>query len=179
MALTLGTILALLSIAVAVYPFVRRRFGVAGEGNGPAAREVAAPDTATDVAGPELGAIYDAINTLRLERDLGNIPEGLYREQLNGYRWQAALVLRAYVQSYVQTEAEAQTQSGDSDWALEEEIRVARAGLRQADSAGTGVTRCPNCARPMPAGAAQCPECGVEGEPQTLSDAASGQQERD
>ena len=170
MALTLGTILALLSIAVAVYPFVRRRFGVPGEGNGPAVGEVAAPDTATDAAGPELGAIYDAINTLRLERELGNIPEGLYREQLNGYRWQAALVLRSYVQT------EAQAQAVDSDWALEEEIRVARAGLRQDSD---GVTRCPNCARLMPASAALCPECGVEGEPQTLSDAASGQQERD
>ena len=170
MALTLGTILALLSIAVAVYPFVRRRFGVAGEGNGPAAGEVAAPDTATDAAGPELGAIYDAINTLRLERDLGNIPEGLYREQLNGYRWQAALVLRAYVQ----TEAEAQAQAVDSDWALEEEIRVARAGLRQ-DS--YGLTRCPNCARPIPAGAGQCPECGVEGEPQLPDNTVPGRRE--
>ena len=168
MALTLGTILALLSIAVAVYPFVRRRFGVAGEGNGPAAGEVAAPDTATDVAGPELGAIYDAINTLRLERDLGNIPEGLYREQLNGYRWQAALVLRAYVQ------AQTQAQAVDSDWALEEEIRVARAGLRQ-DS--YGVTRCPNCARPIPAGAGQCPECGVEGEPQLPDNTVPGRRE--
>ena len=78
---------------------------------------------------------------------------------------------------YVQTEAEAQAQAVDSDWALEEEIRVARAGLRQADSAGTGVTRCPNCARPMPAGAGQCPECGVEGEPQLPDNTVPGRRE--
>ena len=55
-------------------------------------------DTTSEVdaglAEDELAEIYRAINTLRLERQLGNIPEGLYREQLNGYRLRAAQVLR-------------------------------------------------------------------------------------
>ena len=114
MAITIGAILALLSIAVAVYPFVRHRLGFANAANNPAT------DKAADAADGELEAVYAAIRTLQLERELGNIPEGLYREQLDGYRLQAALILRERQQSL------------DAETSLEEEIRLARATLRPA-----------------------------------------------
>ena len=147
MALVIGGILALLGIAVAIYPFVRHRFFAE-----PAGSEDGEVDTATSadaaLAEDELAEIYDAIRTLRLERELGNIPEGLYREQLNGYRIKAAQALRNRELA----------PGNDEDWALEEEIRVARSGLF---STGQGGFLCPNCGRPVLAGLAECPECGT------------------
>lgn len=132
MALIIGTILALLSLGVAVYPFARRRLGLdkaarAAEDGGTDGAETesesaAGPDTAS------LADIYAAIRTLQLERELGRIPEGLYQEQLNDYRRQAALALRRQEQE----SAAAAPAGRDADAALESEIQAARAGLRRA-----------------------------------------------
>ena len=145
MALTIGAILALLAIAVAVFPFVRHRlFGQ------PLAEGRSAPDVedagSVEYGPEELEEIYQAISTLQLERELGNIPEGLYREQLNSYRIAAARLLRGL------------DPARGGDWALEEEIRVARSGLggREVPS-----RPCPNCGRPVSIHAGDCPECGV------------------
>ena len=128
MALIIGTILALLSLGVAVYPFARRRLGLdkaaraaAGGTDGAETETAAGPDTAS------LADIYAAIRTLQLERELGRIPEELYQEQLNDYRRQAALALRRQEQ-----ESAAAPAGRDADAALEAEIRAARAGLRRA-----------------------------------------------
>ena len=147
MALVIGGIIALLSLAVAVYPFLRSRFF--GEAGGAESAEVAVESVVGEtLAEDELEEIYRAIGTLRLERELGNIPEGLYREQLNGYRIRAAQALR-----------DRQLAEGDDEnWALEEEIRVARSGLY-----GSSENRfpCPNCGRPVLGDLAECPECGA------------------
>ena len=153
MALTIGAILALLGIAVALYPFLRYRFFGQSTFDDLAPPDVAAADVA-EAAPEELEAIYQSIRTLQLERELGNIPEGLYREQLNGYRMQAARLLR---------ELEQKSASG-GDWTLEEEIRVARSGLYGGPAGGLP---CPNCGRPAPAGAGDCPECGAALPPQS------------
>ena len=147
MALVIGGILALLGIAVAVYPFARRRFF--GEPAGDDAGKVDAESfTGARLAEDELAEIYRAIGTLRLERELGNIPEGLYREQLNGYRLRAAQALR-----------DRELAPGDDeDWALEEEIKVARSGLY---GSGEKSFPCPNCGRPVVAEMTECPECGA------------------
>ena len=130
MALIIGTILALLSLGVAVYPFARRRLGLdkaaraAAGGTESAETEIeSGPDTAS------LSDIYAAIRTLQLERELGRIPEGLYQEQLNDYRLQAALALRRQEQ---EQQAAAAPAGRDADAALEAEIQAARAGLRRA-----------------------------------------------
>ncbi len=166
MAITLGAILALLSVAVAVYPFLQRRFfGTSASEMRDAFSEEVGREGGVEGGAktPEpsdgLQSIYDAIRTLQLERELGNIPEGLYREQLNGYRMQAALVLR---------ERDA-FRSGNPDPSLpdpslEEEIKLARAGLYSPSGGGFA---CTNCARPIPAGNENCPECGVAAPKQT------------
>jgi hypothetical protein len=142
MAIIIGTLLTVLSILVVVYPFFRTRWpglddtGAAGGAYGNA------PDTL------DLDAIYDSIRTLQLEHQLGNIPEGLYQEQLRGYRLQAAAALRD----------QAALEARDEDWTLEEEVRVARAGLHRLNGA---TARCPNCGTPVVAGADQCGECNV------------------
>ena len=139
MALIIGTILALFSLGVAVYPFLRRRRD--GDGSAQDDRDglPAAGAGGDATAGPDsIDSVYDAIRTLQLERELGNIPEGLYREQLDDYRRQAALALRQQAMAQVQAPAEAPDTEQDTesdaeeDAALEEEIRLARAGLGSA-----------------------------------------------
>ncbi len=134
MALIIGTILALFSLGVAVYPFLRRRRVRAGSSQ--ADRDGLPVAAGGEVAaGPDsVDSVYDAIRTLQLERELGNIPEGLYREQLDDYRRQAALALRQQAMAQVQAPAEAPDTEPDAeeDAALEEEIHLARAGLGSA-----------------------------------------------
>ena len=140
MALIIGTILALFSLGVAVYPFLRRRRDKAGDGSAQADRDGLPATAGGDAAaGPDsIDSVYDAIRTLQLERELGNIPEGLYREQLDDYRRQAALALRQQAMAQVQAPAEAPDTEPDNEpdaeenAALEEEIRLARAGLEAA-----------------------------------------------
>ena len=72
MTLIVGAALALFSLVIVAYPFLKSRI-VAGVSRGPAA---------TGDAAPELEPLYDAIRTLQLEYQLGKIPESLYREQL-------------------------------------------------------------------------------------------------
>jgi hypothetical protein len=141
----------LLSIGVVLYPFVKR---------GAALRQAPSPDPNPESPdeGPEIEAIYDAIQILHLEHQLGNVPQGLYREQLGAYRRQAALALRR------QTELMDQ----DDDRVLEQEIMLARASLPlspsgPATSLGNGSTAtCPNCGASFGVGQARCPQCGVE-----------------
>ena len=138
MAIIIGLSLLLLSIGVVVYPFWKQRRG---------APTVTAPGAYPLEA--DLQPVYDAIRTLQLEHQLGNIPLGLYREQLQDYRIQAALILRG------QAEAAAE----DGDWLLEQEIEVARAALSQVNgSAGA----CPNCGAVLDLEWPQCPECSAE-----------------
>ena len=132
MALVIGTVLALLSVAVAVYPFARRRLGWDKGDNAAATAAAAAveksPESAADTA--SLADLYAAIRTLQLERELGSIPDELYREQLADYRIQAALALRQQEQAAGGLGIEPPA-PGDAE--LEREIRAARAGLHRAE----------------------------------------------
>lgn len=130
MALVIGTVLALLSVAVAVYPFARRRLGWDKADNATAAAAAGA-DTESGSDTASLADIYAAIRTLQLERELGSIPEELYREQLADYRIQAALALRQQEQAAGSPGIEPAAPRDDE---LEIEIRAARAGLRRPDS---------------------------------------------
>lgn len=148
MALAIGAIIALLAIMVAAYPF-RRRKAANEAGNG------LQPDDGSELIaehfdGPDqLDTIYESIRTLHLEREIGNIPDGLYREQMNLYRREAALLLRDYERKHTGN------LDRDLDWALEEEVKVARASL----NASAGSDR-PSSSRSRPAsmGATDCPE---------------------
>ena len=125
MALAIGAILALLAVMVAAYPFWRRYNSgdsVDEENSGAATESSAGPNTGLETLDP----IYEAIRTLQLEREIGNIPEGLYREQMNLYRRQAALLLRHHERE----QAKSPDGAVGLDWALEEEVKVARAALR-------------------------------------------------
>lgn len=131
MALVIGTVLALLSVAVAIYPFARRRLGW-DKGDNAAATAAAGVETEPGADTASLADIYAAIRTLQLERELGSVPEDLYREQLADYRIQAALALRQQEQAAGSLGIEPVTLE---DAELEREIRAARASLRRTDSA--------------------------------------------
>ena len=139
MGFVVGAALALFSVAIVAFPFLKSRWRTWGEG----------PVAAAVPEAPELEPIYEAISTLRLEHELGHVPEQLYREQLQGYRLQAATALRRRLRE----------QDGDPDWAMEQEVLAARAALRKAGEA-SGL--CPSCGAASVPGGGGCPECGAE-----------------
>ncbi len=138
MTVIVGAALALFSLVIVAYPFLKSRMAAVGS-QGP---------TNTAEAPPELEPLYDAIRTLQLEYQLGKVPENLYREQLTAYRLQAASVLRQRVQE----------RAGAPEWVLEQEVLVTRAALR-----GTvgGPRACPNCRSVVGPELVACPECGA------------------
>ena len=142
MAVVVCLALALLSIGVVVYPFWRRRAAPAT-----APPEALSPDLVQSEA--DLNAVYDAIRTLQLEHQLGNIPLGLYREQLQDYRLQAAAILRD----------QAETAARDDEWLLEQDVGLARSALSYTNGAAI---QCPNCGAPAAQGWRECPECSAE-----------------
>jgi hypothetical protein len=146
MAIFIGAALALLSIAVIVYPFVKSR----------AADRARASRAGADFETRNLDTIYEAIRTLQLEYQLGNVPQGLYQEQLDSYRTQAALALKQQMEA----------QTSDEDWSLEQEM-LARSGLAQVN--GHAIP-CPNCGATVSVALTQCPECSSElGPPDKIS----------
>lgn len=100
-------------MAVLIYPFATARRN---------SRQVQSGDGRLDTQA-HLEEIYAAIETLRLEHQLGNIPQDLYQEQLNGYRLEAAKALRL----------KSQMGSSDLDILLEQEILAVRTSLEVPD----------------------------------------------
>ena len=126
MAIIIGAVLSLFSLAVLLYPFFKaRRAGLApGRPEG------------SDESPPELESVYQAIQTLQLEHQLGRVPEGSYEELLDAYRLEAAEILRA--QALARDASQDTDGSGDSEEAaLEREILLART-LISGGSISTG-----------------------------------------
>lgn len=90
-AIVLGGALAVFSLIMAGYPVLRDAFfrPASRDGGDGALAE------AGDDAGVGLESIYDAMDTLELEYQLGNLPEAEYRRQLQAYRLEAAGVIKA------------------------------------------------------------------------------------
>lgn len=120
MSVLIGVLLALLVIAVVIYPFVRSRF----QPRPPMA--VVSPDPG------RLDTVYEEIRTLQLEYELGSIDEREYQEQLRDYRLQAAAILHEQGRS-----------RQEMDLLMEEEITVARGaiGMERGSPEGTGDDR--------------------------------------
>ena len=149
MAVIVCLALALLSIGVVVYPFWRRRSAPATP-----PPEALSPDLVQSEA--DLNAVYDAIRTLQLEHQLGNIPLGLYREQLQDYRLRAAAILRD----------QAESAARDEEWLLEQDVGLARSALDYTNGAAI---RCLNCGASAAPDWRECPECSAELRPYTVA----------
>jgi hypothetical protein len=122
MSLLLGAALAILSIAVVVYPFLKSR----------GRRQPGASGQEAGASVTELESIYESIRTLELEHQLGKVEEAAYQEQLRAYRWQAAEALRQQI-------PERDHRLRDADWQLEQEILSARGALNTHNPEASGV----------------------------------------
>ncbi len=130
MAIIIGTVLCLLSIAVLLYPF----FKASRPGLVAGTLENAGLENAGD-SPQELESVYQAIRTLQLEHQLGRVPDGSYEDQLNTYRLEAAEILRtrALAQTIGKDASEDGGASAESEEAaLEREILLARAPIAPA-----------------------------------------------
>ncbi len=113
MAILLSVVLIVLSACVVVYPFLRHRNPVANDG---LTQDGGAPDR-------EMESLLEDMRILRLDHQSGNIPDGLYQEQLQAYRLQAANHLRR----------QAQAQPGGADLELEQEVLMLRLSSQAQD----------------------------------------------
>ena len=113
MAILFSVVLIVLSACVVIYPFLRRRNPAADDG---VTQDAGAPDR-------EMGSLLEDMRILRLDHLSGNIPDGLYQEQLQAYRLQAAIHLRR----------QAQAQPGGADWELEQEVLILRLSSQVQD----------------------------------------------
>ena len=75
MAILLSVVLIVLSACVVVYPFLRHRNPVANDGM---TKDAGTPDR-------EMESLLEDMRILRLDHQSGNIPDGLYQEQLQAY----------------------------------------------------------------------------------------------
>ncbi len=110
MAFLLAAVLIALSVGVVIYPFLKRRDSVTGDG----------PADVAATTDREMEAIVEDMRILRLDHQAGNIPDDLYQEQIRAYRLQAASHLRQ------QTEGQLE----GADWELEQEVLMARLSLQ-------------------------------------------------
>ena len=109
-AFIIGAALALLAGVVVLLPFLRAR---------PAAETPPADVSAAEGVRLQREGLYRALETLRLERELGQVDAQEYTRQLEDYRRQAALLVRA--QEQLSGQADAATA------ALERAVQAARA----------------------------------------------------
>ncbi len=126
MAIIIGAVLCLLSIAVLLYPFFKARRA------GSVAGTLENAGLESDGGSPqELGSVYQAIRTLQLEHQLGRVPDSSYEEQLDAYRIEAAEILRSLaLKKDVHLDPGVSEESEEA--ALEREILLARARIAPA-----------------------------------------------
>ena len=119
MALAFAALLAVFAVAIVLIPFFR-------------SSKKADPFTPHDTESlrSQREAIYKALETLRLERALGQVDEGEYQRQLQEYRRQAAVTLRQ--QERVEGDQD------ELDALLEQEVLAARAKLQEQDTPPEG-----------------------------------------
>ena len=110
MAILISILLAVLIIAVLLYPFVKAR----RRGRPPSVQN------SSIELGSQRHTIYEEIKTLQLERDLDKVEEDDYQHSLQQLRLQAAAALR--------DEEQLRKKLLEVEQALEEEIQAARRG---------------------------------------------------
>ena len=113
MAILFSVVLIVLSACVVIYPFLRRRNPAVDDG---LTQDAGARDR-------EMESLLQDMRILRLDHQSGNIPDGLYEEQLQAYRLQAAIHLRR----------QAQAQPGGADRELEQEVLMLRLSSQAQD----------------------------------------------
>jgi hypothetical protein len=161
-AILVGAALACFSLVMVGYAFFRGDSPTPG--SSPAGKEAAPPLEPASDDGVGLDAIYDSIDTLELDYQLGNVPEDQYREQLQGYRLQAAVAVKSLLERG----------EAPPELLLEQEVLAARSSgthrhafpqsaVEPVEIPGPveGWRACPQCDAPIPPDDAPCPHCGA------------------
>ncbi len=119
-AIVIGAVLAVAAVVVVLLPFVR-------------ARRDAEPALPFDAEGVRVQreALYRALETLRLERELGQVDGEEFERQMREYRRTAALLVRE--QERLLGEAVASGEAATPDDQLEREVQEARAHLQRME----------------------------------------------
>lgn len=138
MILLVAAVLVILSVGVVAYPFLKNRFPATSNDEPPGRQPYST----------EVDAALDAIRTLQLEHQLGNVPEELYREQLQAYRVQAASSLRQEMEGL----------GLEEDRELEQEVLM----TRLAAGGDGGRNLCFGCGRALGEDTLVCGACGRE-----------------
>lgn len=163
----LGGLLALFSLAVVGYSFLR----------GTGAPDAAAPSDAAGTPAAESGelpleSLYDSLETLQLEYRLGNLPEAQYREQFESYRRQAAAIIKRQLESG----------AADPELRLEAEVLARRGLLPQlapADEFETGPPPSDTAnARPGDSDTDNTPDSSADGQPPASENAPAAADDR-
>jgi hypothetical protein len=117
--LAFSALLAVIAVAIIAIPFFRT----------PKKEDAFDPHNA-EALRSQRESIYQALETLRLERELGQVDDQEYQRQLREYRRQAAIALQA--QERVEGDQE------ELVALLEEEVLAARARLQKDDEQPKG-----------------------------------------
>ena len=155
-AILVGAALGVFSLVMVAYSFFRDSSASSGQAQSSHASVSASDD------GVGLDSIYDSIDTLELEYQLGNLPEAQYHDQLQAYRLEAAAVIKSQLEQG----------AAPPELLLEQEVIAARAELRSAEPAertrpetAEGWQVCPQCDAPIPTALGQsggvCPHCSA------------------
>ena len=122
-ALVVGGALAVVAVVVVLLPFFRGRRDAGGVEAAASAYDPSTGSGRAEGARVQRESIYQALETLRLERELGQVDEAEYERQAGEYRRMAALLVR---------EQERLLAEGASD-GLEHEVAEARERLRRME----------------------------------------------
>ena len=141
-AILVGAALACFSLVMVGYSFFRNR---------DSQQEPAPTSTTQNDDGVSMDSLFDSIDTLELEHQLGNVPDEQYRQQMQAYRQQIAIAVRD------------QLEQGQAppELVLEHEI------LRARSSVPDSWRSCPQCDAPLPVslngefGRSSCPHCNA------------------
>ena len=139
----LGFLLALAAAALLAWPLIRSRR------TSPLPRR-SAFDALSDVR-RQRSQVYDDIQTLGLDRELGHVTADRYSESLEAHRLRAALLLRQ--------EEEIITALAPRMNEIEDEVLA----FRQASGSVLTTIECEVCGHPQDADAPLCPRCATDG----------------
>lgn len=148
MAYIIGTLLALLSLIVISYPFLKPRLQ---------SRAISRPDELEELARARQ-SLFDEMDRLKLDLDVDNITQEEYEERMGGVRHTAAASFRDEELLRAQANPDEAKALEELDSELEEKIRLLR--LTQEHKNGTG--NCLECGRQIMAEDTVCPACGTE-----------------
>jgi len=148
MAYIIGTLLALLSLIVISYPFLKPRLQ---------SQAISRPDELEELARSRQ-SLFDEMDRLKLDLDVANITQEEYEERIGSVRRAAAASFRDEQLLRAQANPDEAKALEELDSELEEKIRLLR--LTQEHKNGTG--NCLECGRQLMAEDAVCPACGTE-----------------